>query len=403
MKTRIVVLGAGFGGLELSTLLSESLGDSVDVTLIDKSDAFVFGYSKLDVMFAHAKVDAVRLPYRDFAKPGVRFLKQTITAIDPVARRVTTDTQTLDADFLIVALGADYDMAATPGLSEANEFYSVAGAQRLRKALPTFIKGKALIGVCGAPYKCPPAPSECALMLHDYLMDRGVREACEISFVLPLGSPVPPSPETSRALVAAFAERGIKFVPGRRVASLDNARKVAVLDDNSEMPFDLFLGVPKHRVPTVVLESGMAENGWIPVKPRTLETKYPGVYAVGDCANTGTPKAGVFAEGAAKAVASALIAELKSEGSAVDYSGFGTCYIEFGGGRIGKVDVDFFSGPTPTGTYYEPSIGLRADKNNFGANRRARWFGSRGNKTHPTTGRLARWLGMRQMKQRPAV
>jgi sulfide:quinone oxidoreductase len=203
MKTRIVVMGAGFGGLELSTLLSESLGDSVDVTLIDKNDAFVFGYSKLDVMFAHAKADAVRLPYRNFAKPGVRFLKQTITAIDPVARRVTTDTQSFVADFLIVALGADYDMAATPGLAEANEFYSVAGAERLRDLLPTFNKGRALIGVCGAPYKCPPAPSECALMLHDYLMDRGVRQACEISFVLRLGSPVPPSPETSRALVAA--------------------------------------------------------------------------------------------------------------------------------------------------------------------------------------------------------
>ena len=375
MKTRIVVLGAGFGGLELSTLLSESLGDSVDVTLIDKSDAFVFGFSKLDVMFAHAKADAVRLPYRNFVKPGVRLLRRTVTAIDPVARRVTTDTESFEADYLIVALGADYDIEATPGLAEANEFYSVAGAERLRAMLPTFTKGKALIGVCGAPYKCPPAPSECALMLHDYLTDRGVREACEISFVLPLGSPVPPSPETSRALVTAFTERGIKFVPGRRVASLDSARKVAVLDDNSEMPYDLFLGVPQNRVPPVVLESGLAENGWIPVNPRTLETKFPGVYAVGDGANTGTPKAGVFAEGAARAVASALIAKLANKGKPTEYNGFGTCYIEFGGGRIGKVEVDFFSGPTPTGTYYEPSVGLRADKNHFVSSRRARWFG----------------------------
>jgi sulfide:quinone oxidoreductase len=364
------------------------------VTLIDKNDAFVFGYSKLDVMFAHAKADAVRLPYRNFTKPGVRFLKQTITAIDPSAKFVTTDTQSFQADFLIVALGADYDMEATPGLAEANEFYSVAGARRLRDLLPNFTKGKALIGVCGAPYKCPPAPSECALMLHDYLTDRGVRKACDISFVLPLSSPVPPSPETSLALMAAFTERGITFVPGRRVASLNNARKMAVLDDNTEMPFDLFLGVPKHRVPAVVLESGMAENGWIPVKPRTLETKYPGVYAIGDCANTGTPKAGVFAEGAAKAVASALITKLTNEGRPVNYSGFGTCYIEFGGGRIGKVDVDFFSGPTPTGTYHEPSIGLRADKNNFGASRRARWFGLRAERRYFGSRGLARWLGM---------
>ena len=375
MKTRIVVLGAGFGGLELTTLLSESLGDSVDVTLIDKNDSFMFGFSKLDIMFGHAAADALRMPYRNFAKPGVRLVQQTVTAIDPVAKRVATDAASFEADFLIVALGAEYDMEATAGLTVADEFYSVAGAEHQRKVLPTFSKGRALIGVCGAPFKCPPAPSECALMLHDYLINRGVRAACEISFVLPLGSPVPPSPETSRALLAAFAERNIKFIPGRRVASLDGARKIAVLDDGAEMPYDLFLGVPKHRVPAVVLDSGMAENGWIPVKPRTLETKYPDVYAVGDGANTGTPKAGVFAEGAARAVASALIAKLRSGGKAREYDGFGACYIEFGGGRIGKVAVDFFSGPTPTGTYFEPSVGLRVDKENFGSSRRARWFG----------------------------
>jgi sulfide:quinone oxidoreductase len=194
--------------------------------------------------------------------------------------------------------------------------------------------------------------------------------------------------------VAAFTECGIKFFPGRRVSSLDGARKVAVLDDNSEIPYDLFLGVPKHRVPPVLLESGMAENGWIPVKPRTLETRHPGVYAVGDCANTGTPKAGVFAEGAAKAVASALIAKLRNEGRAAEYSGFGTCYIEFGGGRVGKVEVDFFSGPTPTGTYYEPSIGLRADKNEFGSSRRERWFGSQAKRKYFGSSNFARWLGM---------
>jgi sulfide:quinone oxidoreductase len=376
MKTHVLVLGAGFGGLELSTRLSESFGGNLDVTLIDKSDAFVLGYSKLDLMFGHTTLDAVRLPYRNFVKPGVNFRQETITAIDPNARRVTTNAQTYEADFLVIALGADYDMDATPGLAEAeNEFYSVAGAARLRDLLPTFSKGHAIIGVCGAPFKCPPAPSECALMLHDYLVNQGVREACEISFVLPLPSPVPPSPETSRALVAAFTERNIKFIPGRRVASVDGAHKVAILDDGTEMQFDLFLGVPKHRVPSVVVESGMAENGWIPVNPRTLETKYPGVYAVGDGANTGTPKAGVFAEGAALAVASALIAKLRNGGKATEYNGFGTCYVEFCGGRIGKVEVDFFSGPSPTGKYYEPSTDLRAEKELFGSSRRARWFG----------------------------
>jgi sulfide:quinone oxidoreductase len=373
--TKILVLGAGFGGLELCTLLSEALGDSIEVRLIDKNDHFVFGFSKLDIMFGHAKPQAVRLPYANFTKSGVQLTQESITKIDPVAKCVTTNAGSYTADYLVVALGADYDWDATPGLAEVNAFYTAAGAERLRDALSNFTRGHALIGVCGAPYKCPPAPSECALMLHDYLERKGVRDRCEISFVLPLPSPVPPSPETSQALIAAFTERNIKFHPSKRVVAIDPSRKTASLDDGSEIAFDLFLGVPKHRVPTVVLDSGLAENGWVTVNPRTLETKYPGVYAVGDGANTGTPKAGVFAEGAAKAVASALIVKIRSGGASREFDGFGTCYIEFGGGRVGKVEVDFFSGPKPIGTYYEPSLGLRADKDNFVSSRRARWFG----------------------------
>jgi sulfide:quinone oxidoreductase len=375
-KTRIIVLGAGFGGLELSTMVSEALGDGVDVTLVDKNDAFVFGFSKLDVMFGRTTPGEVRLPYRDFVKPGVGFRQETISAIEPAARRVTTDGGTYEADVLVVALGADYDLDATPGLAEGgNEFYSVAGAERLRDVLPTFTKGRAIIGVCGAPFKCPPAPSEAALLLHDYLTARGVRGDCEISFVIPFGSPVPPSPDTSQALVAAFAERDIKFVPGHRVSSLDAARRVAVLDGGGEMPYDLFLGVPKHRAPDVVLASGMAEDGYVPVQSSTLETRFPGVYALGDVATVGVPKAGVFAEGQARIVAASLIARLKGGESTAAYDGRGSCYVEFGAGRVGRIDVDFFSGPKPTGTLEGPSALLVAEKEHFGSSRRARWFG----------------------------
>ena len=375
METRVVVLGAGFGGLELATILSEALGDDVDVTLIDKNDAFVFGYAKLDVMFGRTTPDAVRLEYRDIAKPGVRFLQQTITAIDPEARSVTTDGGVHEADFLVVSLGADYDFDATPGLAEGgNEFYSVGGAERLSELLPTFSHGRAIVGVCGAPFKCPPAPSEAALLLDDYLSTRGVRDDCEISIVIPFGSPVPPSPDTSRALVAAFAERAIEFVPARRVSSLDSARRVAVLDDGSELPYDLFLGVPKHRAPDVVVASGMTEDGYVPVNPETLETRFAGVYAVGDVATIGVPKAGVFAEGAARVVAASLIAGLRGGRQPGAYDGLGSCYIEFGAGRVGRVDVDFLSGPKPTGTFQEPSDALVAEKHHFGSSRRARWF-----------------------------
>ena len=252
----------------------------------------------------------------------------------------------------------------------------MAGAERLAELLPRFEQGRAIVGVCGAPFKCPPAPSEAALLLHDHLVTRGIRERCRISFVIPLGSPVPPSPDTSRALLEAFAERDIEFIPSRRVAALEGSGGVAVLDDGTEMPYDLFLGVPKHRAPDVVRASGMVEEEYIPVNPQTLETRFRGVYAIGDVAAVGVPKAGVFSEAPARIVAASLIADAARGERPGPYEGRGSCYIEFGAGRVGRVDVDFLSGPTPTGTFREPSVALVAEKEHFGSSRRARWFGA---------------------------
>jgi len=377
MPSRVLILGAGFGGLELATTLSEELGDDIEVTLIDRNAAFSFGYSKLDVMFGRQTLPEVRLPYADIDRPGVQFLQQTVLAIDAEARRVTTDGGTHGADYLVIALGADYDLDATPGLVEGgNEFYSFEGAARLGEVIPTFTEGHAIIGVCDAPFKCPPAPSECALLLHDDLVARGVRDECQISVVMPFPRLVPPSPETSAALLDAFGEREIAFIPDRRVCSLDAARSVAVLDDGVEMPFDLFLGVPKHRAPDVVLESGLAVDGYIPVGRATLETQIPGVYAVGDVTTLGVPKAGVFAERAARVVAGSIVAKIRGGEQPEPYDGRGSCYIEFGHGLVGRVDVDFYSGPRPTGVFNEPSDALVRDKEYFGSSRRARWFGS---------------------------
>jgi sulfide:quinone oxidoreductase len=376
MSKRVVILGAGFGGLELASMLSEEVADQVEVTLIDKGDSFVFGFSKLDLMFGRTTPDAVRLSYGDVVKPGVRLLRETITAIDPENRTVTTDAGVHEADVLVIALGADYDMDGTPGLAEGgNEFYSVPGAERLAGIIPEFSEGHAVIGICDAPFKCPPAPSECALLLNDELTRRGVWDACRISFVNPLPSPVPPSPETSAAIKEEFAKRDIELISGRRVNSLDPARSVAVLDDGSEVPFDLFLGVPKHRAPDVVIESGMTEDGYVPVDFATLKTKYPDVYAVGDVATAGVPKAGVFSEGAAKVVGRNLIAEIQGGEGAGPYDGRGSCYIEFGEDRVARVDIDFLSGPERTGVFQPPSAGFVKEKEDFGSSRRARWFG----------------------------
>ena len=378
MKTRVVVLGAGFGGLELTTLLSDALGDAIDVVLVDKAGAFVFGFSKLDVMFGRRSAASVQHVYRDIVKPGIRFVQTTVRSIDPAARRTVTDAGTLEADMLVVALGADYDLAATPGLVEGgSEFYSVPGAFAMPEVLSRFDRGAAIVGVTGKSFKCPPAPSEAALLLHDHLTQRGRRAATAITLVMPFGTPVPPSPDTSQAILAAFAERGITFVKDNLVKSLDPGRKVAVLSDGIELSYQLFLGIPVHRVPEVVVDAGLAAHAhdWVPVNKHTLETRFPGVYAVGDVNGVGTPKAGVFAEGAARVVAEAIIARVRGGSPPVAYKGQGSCYVEFGHDQVGRVDVDFLSGPKPTGTFQPPSAALVAEKARFGSSRLRRWFG----------------------------
>lgn len=375
MTTRVVILGAGFGGLELSTRLSSADVD-VDIALIDKGEAFVFGFSKFELMLGRESLEEVRSYYRDMVNPGVKFRQETVTSIDPVSRRVATDRNTYEADVLVVALGADYDPGATPGFQEGGyEFYSVEGALHLRDVLPSFSSGKAVVAVLGEPFKCPPAPCEAAMLLDEWLMERGVRSDVEISVVSPWGRPIPPSPEASGAILERFRERNIDFMAEQRVTGLDPSAKVAHLRDGGTLPYDLFLGIPVHRVPAVVEESGLAVDGWIPVDQGNLATRFPNVYAIGDVTSAPVPKAGVFAEGAAGAVADHLIAELRRGAAPKPYDGAASCYIEFGGQKVGRVDVDFLTGDSVTAGFAGPSLETAEEKREFAASRRRRWFG----------------------------
>lgn len=293
-----------------------------------------------------------------------------------MTKRVETDAGPFDADILVVALGADLHPDATPGLVEGgHEFYTVAGAFGLRDVLARFEGGHVIVAVTSTPFKCPPAPSETALMLHDHLVELGVRDRSRISVVMPMGMPIPPSPAASEAVLAAFAERGIDWHGERLVQRLDPARQVAVLADGTEMAYDLFLGVPVHRAPAVVVQAGLTVDGWIPVDSLTLETAFPGVYAAGDVTSIGTPKAGVFAEGQAAVIAERIIATVRDELTAATYDGRGMCYLEFGDDNVARVDVTFLPGQTPTGTFAGPSEAFAADKVAFGASRIRRWFG----------------------------
>jgi len=374
----VLILGAGFGGMELATRLSETIPDEVRVTLIDRNDAFFFGFSKLEVMLGRQSADEIRLRYSDFVKDGVEFRQETVTGVDPVLRRVATNAGTYDADFVAVALGADYDFAATPGFEQGgHEYYSLAGAERLCDALAGFKGGNVLVSVLGQPFKCPPAPFEGSFMLHEHFTEQGVRDAVEMATTFPMSRPVPVTGEIAQMFREGLAARDVKELPEHLVTGIDPASGTAQLKSGETLPYDLFVGIPIHRAPAVLADSGLVEDNWVPVDQTNLRTRFPGVYALGDVCSgpRNVPKAGIFAEAAARVVADDIAAEIQGTEPPAPYEGAGVCYAEFGGGLVSKVEVNFLRGDTPQAERHDPSLEFAAEKEEFGALRRARWFG----------------------------
>ena len=303
---KVLVLGAGFGGLELSTRLSEELGDDVDVTLIDKGEGFVFGFSKLDVMFGRrTRGRRACTRTRDIVKPGVRFVQTDIRSIDPTARRVETDAGSFDGDVMVVALGADLDPAATPGLVEAgHEFYTVAGrlrrsrrARRLRRRARRRRRhvdavqvpaGAERDGVADARLPRPSgacasgrrSPWSCRCRCRSRRRPTRRRRSSRRS----------PSAASSgtRATSCASSTR-----PARSPASRTAARCRSTCSSACR----------RTGCRTVVAESGMCVDGWIPVDPVTLATAGRASTPSATSRASARPKAGVFAEGQAAVVA----------------------------------------------------------------------------------------------------
>lgn len=381
----ILILGAGFGGLETATGLAEALAgagdDAYAITLVDRNDAFFIGFSKIDVLFGRATARDVSYRYENLRAEGVRFVRDTITRIDTVGRVVETTGHRLPYDYLVVALGAELDHAAIPGFLESggHEFYSMRGAQALAPVLQDFTVGRLVLGIFRTPYKCPPAPYEVACQLDEILRARGVRDAVELSMVIPGARPVP-NPDVSDLLEARLADHGVELLASRTIESVDAAGR-RLRTPRGAVDFDLFVGVPVHVPPAVVAASGLSDGGFLAVDQRTLETRVPDVYAVGDVTHIPVgdkvvPKAGAFAEDAARTVVSEI---LRREGLLAERAPFaarGACYADLGGGEVARLDADFLGGAAPRMTVEGPSGALSRDKERFASVRRERWFRS---------------------------
>ncbi len=380
LAVKILILGAGFGGLQTATRLKEELNDSVDITLIDKNNFFLIGFTKFDVMFGRRTSEDVKLYYKHLAIEGINFIQDTIEKIDPDKKIVKTSYAEFSYDYLIVALGADLAPEAIPGFVEGgHEFYSLEGAEKIIPAINKFESGTLLISIFSKPYKCPPAPYEAAIQLHDLFVRKGIRDKIILKMLIPGPMPLPIAKNVSSEIEHLLKERNIELLKKHKVVELNPDKKEAIIENSNPIGYDLFIGIPIHKPPQVVRESALSKNGWVSVNKDNLETTFENVYAVGDVTSIpvgdfAVPKAGALAENAANAVADDIINKIKKRKRSHTFEAAGSCYLEFGSGEVAKINTNFLGHSQPQVTLEGPSIEFRADKENFEKERIKKWF-----------------------------
>lgn len=361
---RVLILGAGFGGLAAAHRLRTSMPDA-EVVLVDRGDQFMMGFHKISWIVGREQPgDGTR---RLNSVPGVRFINGTIDSIDAPNRAAVVGGERLDADALIIALGAEVDGAAVPGLLDhGHSIYQRDGATAAAAALSSMQSGKVLIAIFGAPYKCSPAPFELALLINDAHPTLPVTVASPLPMSLPVLGPAGCNP-----LEARLATLGIDFRPETVCERVEAGR--VITKAGVPLPFDLLLGVAPHRLPAVAAELA-GPSGWIKVNPRTLQTPHEGVFAIGDCVGIplsngqGLPKAGALAEEMGKVAADRIA------GQDAMFSGEGACFLEVGGGEAMRVQGNFLADP-PSVELTQPSGDQLALKHEWERERLAAWFG----------------------------
>jgi len=358
----ILVLGGGIGGVVAASLLRKRLPREHRVILVERNAEHVFPPSLLWLMVGKRRKEQISRPIARLAKSGIEIVSGEIERIDPQARTARVAGRDIAADYMVVALGAELAPELVPGLAEAGYyFYTLDGALELERARAGLRQGRLVVLVAGIPFKCPAAPYEAAMLLEADLRDRGLRERVSVDLYTPEPGPMPVAgPEVSAKVRELVESTGVRVHTEEQVTKVDPAARLIHFKSGATASYDLLAFVPPHRAPAVVRAAGLVgESGWIPVDRRTLETKFAGVYAIGDVTGiplvTGKPlpKAGVFAHGEAEVVANNIVRTITGQGAPRSFAGYGSCFIETGGARAGFGSGNFYAEPAP-------KIGLRA-------------------------------------------
>lgn len=360
----VLILGGGVGGLVAANRLRRALPSEHRVVLVDRRRRHLFQPSLLWLAIGDRRPDGIQRPLAELRRKGIEVVEAEVERIDPVTRTVRAGGRELAGDALIVALGADLAPEVVPGLAAGgHDLYALEGATALRDALHALRAGRIVVLTAVPAYKCPAAPYEAAMLLEYDCRRRGVRADVRIDlFAAEPGPMGVAGPAVSRAVRAMVEAKGIAYHPEHQIAAVDPGARVLTFANGATAGYDLLVYVPPHRAPPLLRGSGLlGEAGWVEVDRHTLETRHPGVFAVGDVTTIPLtmgkplPRAGVFAHRQAEVVAHNLARAWTGRGGPRAFDGWGECFVETGDGRAGFGAGNFYAEPAPTVALRAPS------------------------------------------------
>lgn len=354
---KVVIIGAGSGGIVLANDLRQKLGTEHRIIVIERSATHAFAPSFLWMMAGQRTRDAITRPVRTLLRSGVDLVIGEAGEVDSARRVIRVGSESIAYDLLVLASGAELSFDAVPGLAEAETFFTVDGAERLHTVLREFRGGRVAVVVASTPYKCPGAPAEGAMLIRDFLRQKGVQAGVDLYTPEPQPMPVA-GPQLGDAVRNMLAERGIGYHPGHTLRAAAPER--LTFEGREPVSAGLLVAIPPHVPPPILRSAGIAnETGWAAADPRTLATREPSIFAIGDCAAIPLPgrwkpdaplmlpKAGVFAHAQALVLAGRIAAAINGHGGAPEFSGDGFCMLEAGQHLAGFAYGDFYAMPAP--------------------------------------------------------
>ncbi len=381
MGKRILILGAGFGGLTAANILRKNLHSDHRVMVIDRKNWFMMGLVKLWILEGTRKLEESQTPLNGLNAKGIEFLNDEVTKVDSGSSRIhAKDHGWIEYDYLIVALGAELAPEKIPGfVGRGYNLYDPQQVPKLRDRLLSINRGRVAIAIMGMPYKCPPAPYEASIIISNVLTKSGSRNSVEIDVYTPAPIALPVAgPQISAGVVEIIAQNGVRFNPHHKLQSVSDSQ--LEFENGTKKDYDLLVGIPPHRAPEVVRNSGLTGGGdWIQVDKHMMKTSVGNIFAIGDVTeikvgNLALPKAGIFAEEQAKVVAQQIIDEIGSRPAMATFSGQGYCFMEVGNGRAGYLEADFYNQAGPVLKLEPPSAENYEKKQDFERTRIKEWL-----------------------------